>query len=222
MLCREGTMSDVEWSDQTSRDYTRYMETVVRRDHRPCAQRILADFSGCPRGATVVDVAGGPAFMLLEVGPHIPQSRMILLDASPTMIELGRERAAARGLKIEGRVCPAERLDLPDAVADLVLCSHFLRLARDLDATLREVARVLRPGGRAYLSDFDREGPWLLQRLLLLYIRLTAPSFLSRNFGETLRIALPASTLPGRLRAAGFSDARILHRSVSYLIRADR
>ena len=215
-------MSDVEWDEQTSRAYARYMEKVVPRDHRPTAQRILADWPDCPSGATVVDVAGGPGFMLLEVGPHLRQARMVLLDSAATMIQLGRERAAARGHELEGRVCPAEKLDLPDASADLVVCSHFLRLAKDLDATLREIARILRPGGRAYLTDFDQEGSWILKRFLHLYILLTGPRLLSKDFGETLRIALPASTLPARLKAAGFGDARVLHRSVSFLVRADR
>ena len=215
-------MGDIEWTEQVSREYTRYMETVVRHDHRPCAQRILADWPDCPAGATVVDVAGGPGFMLLELGPHVPRARMILTDISEAMIELGRERARARGHEIEGKVCPAERLDLPDAAADLLVCSHFLRLAPDLDGTLREAARVLRPGGRAYFADFNQEGSWPLKRLLHLWIVLTAPAFFRRSFGETLRIALPASTLPARLRAAGFRDARVVHDGVSFLVRADR
>lgn len=215
-------MSDVEWTDEMSRMYARYMETNVRHDHRGWARRIAADWSARPPQPTIVDVAGGPAFLLLEVAPLVEKPRLVVTDGSAVMIELAHERAKARDCTVEGHVCGAEKLDLADASADLVLCKHFLRLAPDLDGSLREMARVLKPGARAYLVDFNREGPKWLARLLHLWILLTAPSFISKFFGATLAAALPASSLPQRLRAAGFAQADVIHSGVSYLVRAVR
>jgi ubiquinone/menaquinone biosynthesis C-methylase UbiE len=215
-------MSEIEWNDETCREYARYMESVVPHDHRKFAAQIARDWPEVPTGATVVDIAGGPAFLALELAPYLTEPRLVVTDLAPLMIEIGHQRAAARGRTVEGRVCPAEALDLPDASADLILCKHFVRLATDLDASLREMVRILKPGGRAYLIDFNADRPWLGAKLLHGWILLTAPAFLRAGFGATMALGLPAASLPPRLRAAGFRDADVLRSSVSYLVRAIR
>jgi len=82
------------------------------------------------------------------------------------------------------------------------MSKHFVRLAQDVDAVFAEMARVLRPGGRAYVIDFDGEAPWLTGRLLELWVRLTAPGFLRESFAASRRSGLPFSLLPARLAAA--------------------
>ena len=216
------TMSEIEWDDQTSEEYVRYMETVVPHDHQKFAARIARDWPEVPVGATVVDIAGGPAFLSLELVPHLTEPRLVVADLAPRMIEIGQERAQARGRTIEGHVCPAEALDLPDASADLVLCKHFVRLATDLDACLREMVRILRPGGRAYLIDFSADRPWIGALLLRTWVQLTAPPFLRANFSATMALGLSPASLLSRLKTAGFGDATVLRRSVSYLVRAVR
>lgn len=216
------TTADLEWTEEMSREYARYMEMNVKYDHREWAKMIAADWPQVPASASVVDVAGGPAFLLLEVAPLLKEPQLILTDGSPLMITIGQERAAPRHYEIEGHVCLAEQLALPDATADLVLCKHFLRFAQDLDQSLREMARVLKPGGRAYLIDFNGEGPWLGSLLLRLWIRCTAPTFISTNFARSMALGLPAASLPERIKAAGFSEAVVLYSGVSYLIRAVR
>jgi ubiquinone/menaquinone biosynthesis C-methylase UbiE len=211
-----------EWSEEMSRAYARYMETNVKHDHRRWAERIATDWPGAPTGATVVDVAGGPGFQLLEVAPRLRQPRLVVTDSSPSMLELAHQRAGQRGIAVQTLLCPAEQLALADASVDLVLCKHFLRFAPDLGAVLREMARVLRPGGRAYLIDFNAEGPFLGAALLNLWIRLTAPRFISGMFWRTMRAGLSASGLPASLLAAGFADASVLRSSVSYLVRGNR
>jgi len=215
-------MGEDEWTEELCRTYARYMESNVPHDHRPWARRIAEDWPDLPAGATVVDVAGGPAFLLAEVAPLLRTPRLVIADVSATMVRLAGERAAGRALAVEGIVCPAEKLALPDAAADLVLCKHALRLVQDINAALREMARVLKPSGRAYLIDFEPEGAWLGRTLLELWIRLTAPPFIRAAFAETMRIGPPASSLRLRLRAAGFANASVLASGVSYLVRATK
>ncbi len=215
-------MGEIEWDAETCREYARYMETVVPHDHRRFAARIARDWPEVPARATVVDIAGGPAFLSLELAPYLTQPRLVVADIAPRMIEIGRERARSRGQTVEGHVCPAEALDLPDASADLVLCKHFVRLATDLDACLREMVRILKPGGRAYFIDFSADRPWLGTILLRGWIQLTAPAFLRQNFHESMALGLSPASLLERLRAAGFEGADLLRSSVSYLVRAVR
>jgi len=215
-------MSEIEWSPEVSRMYAAYMEQNLRYDHRPWAERVVRDLPEQRPGMVLLDVAGGPAFLSLEVAALLARPRVIVTDLSPTMLEIARERAAARTSQIETRVCPADKLDVPEGSIDIAVCKHFVRLARDVDAVFAEMGRVLKPGGRAYIIDFDGEAPWLTGQLLEIWVRLTAPRFLREGFTASRRSGLPFSSLPARLTAAGLKDAVVLRRGVASMVRAVR
>jgi demethylmenaquinone methyltransferase / 2-methoxy-6-polyprenyl-1,4-benzoquinol methylase len=99
------------------------------------------------RGDLVVDVAtgtGAVAVLLAQRG-----ARVVGIDRSPEMLAAGRRRVAAAGLgdRVDLRLGEAERLPLPDGVTDGLTVSYLLRYVDDPGAVLRELARVVRPGG---------------------------------------------------------------------------
>lgn len=196
------------------------MESNVKHDHRRWAHAIARDWPDLPEGATVVDVAGGPAFLTLELAPLLRSPRVIVTDFSATMLARATERAAQRGQGIEVVECPAEALALPDGCADLLVCKHFIRLARDPDPVLREAARVLRPGGRAYFVDFAGDAPLLGRVALYLWIRATGPGAIPDMFWDTMKSGMTATDLVVRMKAAGFGGAQAISSGVSYLVRA--
>jgi demethylmenaquinone methyltransferase/2-methoxy-6-polyprenyl-1,4-benzoquinol methylase len=88
---------------------------------------------------------------------------VIGIDQSPEMLARGAERVAAAGLtdSIELRQGEAERLPLEDASVDALTHTYLLRYVDDPAATLRELARVLKPGGAmASLEFFVPDGAW--------------------------------------------------------------
>jgi arsenite methyltransferase len=106
-------------------------------------------------GETVLDLGSGagldPVLSARRVGPT---GRVIGLDMTPEMVELARRNTAATGVdNIEVLLGPIERIPLPSASVDVVISNCVLNLAADKGAVLREVARVLRPGGRLGVSD---------------------------------------------------------------------
>ena len=215
-------MKTVEWSEEMSRIYASYMERNVKHDHRRFAARIAVDCGPLPPSALVVDVAGGPGFLAGELAPHFKGARFVVVDDSLIMNEVATERAQGRGLPIEVQRASSEQLPFGDAEVDLVVCKHYLRFAKDLGAVLRECRRVLKPAGRAYFIDFNAEGPYLLKRLLWLWIRYTAPFFLVESFWDSMQQGLAATKVRDELLNARFSEATVLRSSVSYLIRAVR
>jgi SAM-dependent methyltransferase len=102
------------------------------------------------RGARVLDLGTGTG-AVAERAAHLvgPQGRVVGIDISPDMLRVARERMAARGLTTvslrEGR---AEALPAEDASFDVALASLSLMYVIDRAAAARELARVLRPGGR--------------------------------------------------------------------------
>jgi len=215
-------MTELDWSDETSRAYARYMKRNIRYDYRRWAGKILADLPNARSGTTVVDVAGGPGFLALELGRHLDHPRLWVVDGSPTMLQLANENASKYSLDLVARLGAAERLEFPDGFADLALCKHFIRLSPDPERALRELGRILKPGGRLYVVDFDRESPVVNRWFLMLWIRLTAPAFIRSAMHDALRTGFPASRMVIMLHEAGFRNPRILYRGTSYLVAGER
>lgn len=99
-----------------------------------------------PAGSVVLDVATGTAAVAIELardrGP-----RVVGVDQSAPMLRSGQRRAAAEGVEVPLVLGRAEALPFDDAVFDGVTFTYLLRYVDDPEATLRELARVLRPGG---------------------------------------------------------------------------
>jgi len=96
------------------------------------------------------------------------------------------------------------------------------RSAWDAGAVVKVMARVLKPGGRVHVVDFDGEAPWLTGLLLERWVRLTALRFLGEHFAASRRSGQPFSWLPDRLVAAGLTEAVVVRRGVASMVRAVR
>jgi SAM-dependent methyltransferase len=129
-------------------------------------------------GEVVVDLGcGGGLDVLLAAGKVGPQGRVIGIDMTPEMIELARRNAARAGggsapPNIEFHLATIDRLRLKDASVDVVISNCVINLAPDKQAVFREIARVLKPGGRLAVSDIALKGalPDELSRNIAAYV----------------------------------------------------
>ena len=123
----------------------------------------------------VLDLACGTGDLAFDIAEALPASRVTGVDVSSGMIALANER-----VKRGGRVSPRDRvrflvgdmsrIDLPDASVDVVTAGYGFRNVPDHEVALREVARVLRPGGYLLTLDFYRPENAFWRRLLVWYL----------------------------------------------------
>jgi arsenite methyltransferase len=114
-----------------------------------------------PAGERVVDVGcGGGIDSLVAAGMVSPEGRVIGGDMTPAMLDKARASAAATGLTtVEFREGFGEALPVEDGWADVVISNGVLNLMPDKDAALRDMARVLKPGGRLQIGDILVQKP---------------------------------------------------------------
>lgn len=108
--------------------------------------RHAAGGAGWPYGHAL-ELGCGTGFFLLNLMQGGVVTRGSVTDLSPGMVRAALRNAAGLGLDVTGRVADAERIPYEDATFDLVVGHAVLHHVPDVPAALREVLRVLRPGG---------------------------------------------------------------------------
>jgi demethylmenaquinone methyltransferase/2-methoxy-6-polyprenyl-1,4-benzoquinol methylase len=138
-------------------------------------RRAMVDHIAPSAPGRVLDVASGTAGVALQLASRTPAD-VVGVDLTMGMLGQGRRNVAGAGLAervqlVAGR---AEQLPFPDRAFDALTFTYLLRYVDDPQATLRELARVVKPGGAVaslefYLppSRFWRMWWWLYTRLLL-------------------------------------------------------
>jgi demethylmenaquinone methyltransferase/2-methoxy-6-polyprenyl-1,4-benzoquinol methylase len=150
--------------------YDRY-SALLSFGQDPRWRRFLVACTDAGPGDTVLDVATGTGLVARELVRR-KGCAVVGLDQSPEMLEVARERT--RGLDVrlvEGR---AEERPFADAEFDALTFTYLLRYVDDPVATLRELARVVRPGGTIAMLEFAVPyGAW--RPLWELWVRVGLP-----------------------------------------------
>ena len=120
-------------------------------------KRFAIEISGVRTGQRVLDVAGGSAdlsrLFLKKVGDS---GQVVLTDINNAMLRVGRDRLLDGGFSTPAAQCDAEHLPFPDNYFDCVSIAFGLRNVTHKDAALREMYRVIKPGGRVIVLEFSK------------------------------------------------------------------
>ena len=115
---------------------------------------------------TAMELGSGTGFFLLNLMQGGVAKKGSVTDLSPGMVQVALRNAEKLGLDVDGRVADAERIPYEDATFDLVVGHAVLHHIPDVELALREVLRVLKPGGRfVFAGEPTRIGDRYARRL---------------------------------------------------------
>ena len=147
------------------------------QNHRWRAAMVDAVVAMDPAPARVLDVATGTAGVALSLAERTP-AEVTGVDLTEAMLRVGRDRVAARGRADRVRLLcgRAEQLPFADGAFDALTFTYLLRYVADPAATLRELARVVRPGGTVSSLEFFTPPPPVWLTAWRLYTRVVLPA----------------------------------------------
>jgi demethylmenaquinone methyltransferase/2-methoxy-6-polyprenyl-1,4-benzoquinol methylase len=163
----------------------------------------------------VLDLACGTGDLVFEAAPGV--ERAVGLDVTHRMVQLAARRREARGVQfVTGDMLS---LPFPDATFDVVTTGYGLRNVPDLDGALREIHRVLVPGGRTLSLDFNRPENALVRTAYLSYLTVVGSALgltlhgdpdTYRYIPESIRGYPGANGVARQMESLGFRDVRVV------------
>lgn len=181
--------------------------------------------SGVREGDAVLDLAGGTGDIAASLVPLVGERGVVVIgDINAAMLRVGRDRLLDRGFvrNLSYAQLNAESLPFPDSSFDAVTIAFGLRNVTDKDAALREMQRVLRPGGRVLILEFSSVQSQILKPLYDFHSFKVLPRLGAMIAGdaesyqylaESIRRHPDQATLKNMMEAAGF--ARVDVRNLS-------
>lgn len=153
-------------------------------------------------GEAVLDIGSGPGLLLRDLALTVGASgRAVGLDMSAPMIEIAKHRCDGLG-QVAFEQGQAEMLPFPDAAFDAAVSTQVYEYVPDMALALRELYRVMKPGGRILILDTDWDS-------LVLHTNDRArQERILKVWDEHLADAHLPATLSPKLRAAGFQITR--------------
>jgi len=193
----------------------------------PRWRRALVSVIGPRDGERLLDVATGTGLVAAELLSRAGCT-LVGVDQSPQMLAAARARFAGdAGARVELLAAQAERLPFPDSSFDALTFTYLLRYVDDPAQTMRELARVLRPGGRIASLEFGvppfapARAAWRLYTELLLPALggLASPEWrrVGRFLGPSIRGFYerhPIERIVGYWHEAGLRDVRVRRMSL--------
>ncbi len=164
-------------------------------------------------GQQVLDIAGGTGDLSLAFAPKVGATgRVVHTDINEAMLREGRNRLIDAGVCLPTLVCDAEHLPFPDGQFDLVTVAFGLRNMTHKDAALREMNRVLKPGGKLLVLEFSKVArplekiyDWYSFKVLPKVGQLVANDSASYQYlAESIRMHPSQEELKTLMRQSGF------------------
>lgn len=178
--------------------YDAWYETALGRTAHGLEQGLVFSLAAAEPGQRALDAGCGTGIYALALAKK--GLNVIGIDSSPEMLGLARSKAAAQHVNVEFAEASVQRLPFSDNEFDLVVTIGVLCFVNARSTALKEMRRVLKPGGRIVVGTLNAWSPWAFLRRLKALVKETVYS--QAEF-------IPPPELESALLTAGFEDVEV-------------
>lgn len=203
--------------DSVAQNYDVMNDVLSAGMHR-LWKRYTVTVSGAKEGDRVLDIAGGTGDLTRLFARKVgSRGQVIHTDINEAMLRVGRDRMINEGVIAPPLVCDAEKLPFADNYFDVVCVAFGLRNMTHKDQALREMLRVLRPGGKLCVLEFSKVAPplakaydWYSFKLLPKIGQMVAKDAASYQYlAESIRMHPSQAELKALMQEQGFGHVDV-------------
>ena len=192
------------WNEERAESHSQWAKIGLKLIYAPFARKIaknLPPLSNFP----IVDLGTGPGILSIELSKLLPDAKIIGIDPSPHMLKIAQHNADEAHIQnFETRLGRAENIPVESETVDCVINQFSLHEWDDPQEGLKEVFRILKPGGSFMLRDFNKG--WLAGWKLKMIKGLI--TIIGEGHMEMFKFN--AEEMANLLREAGFSKVETL------------
>jgi len=167
-VAEEQPVSSSDPADLGPEAYTRWRASEIGAISEQLESQLILELIGDVSGCRVLDVGCGDGELALELARR--GAIVTGIDASAAMIEAAKGRAKQHKADITFQVARAEELPFPTQQFDVVTAITILCFVDDVSAVFREMARVLKPGGRLVIGELGKWSTWAAARRIRAWL----------------------------------------------------
>lgn len=142
------------------------MEGTIARWYAKTTRKDLTEFKALarrmaeelPPDARVLEVAPGPGYFSIELA-KLGKHHITGLDISKTFVEIARKNAQVEGVQVDFQQGNASQMPFDDKTFDLIVCRAAFKNFTEPVEALKEMRRLLKPGGKAVIIDLGKDTP---------------------------------------------------------------
>ncbi|MBE6230679.1 MAG: bifunctional demethylmenaquinone methyltransferase/2-methoxy-6-polyprenyl-1,4-benzoquinol methylase UbiE [Bacteroidales bacterium] len=209
--------------DNIAPDYDKLNHILSLNIDKGWRKKAVREIADVQQRLQVLDVACGTGDFTIEIARNVAEgSKIIGIDLSEGMMKVGREKIAASGVDALLEYGDCEALDYPENNFDRISVGFGVRNFEHLDLGLKEMCRVLKPGGKLVILELSVPSNPIIRWCYKLYFLNILPmigGMVSGNRGayeylpaSVLNFPAPDKFIP-MMREAGFSEVR--HRALT-------
>lgn len=209
--------------DNIAPDYDKLNHILSLNIDKGWRKKAVCEIADVQQKLSVLDVACGTGDFTIEIAKKVTEgSKIVGIDLSEGMMKVGREKIADAGVDATLEYGDCEALDYPENSFDRISVGFGVRNFEHLDLGLKEMCRVLKPGGKLVILELSVPSNPIIRWCYKLYFLNILPmigGMVSGNRGayeylpaSVLNFPAPDKFIP-MMREAGFSEVR--HRALT-------
>lgn len=207
------------------------MEGFIARQYDKSAKRDMAELyrawakklsAGLAEGDHVLEVAPGPGYLSIELA-KLRKLQITGLDISETFVAIARRNAQSAGVEVDFQHGNASAMPFGNAKFDFLMCTSSFKNFSEPIKALNEMHRVLKPGGKAWISDLRRD---VSDETIDTFVKDTMKvtgfggAFMKYTFKHSLRPrALTAAQFKELIAQTPFKKVEIMENSIDLEVR---